>query len=138
MSELIDTSALVLGVRDDRVRGWLADAVAKDDVVLCDIVALEYLMGARNEEDYARTELALAGFRWVDTEPEDWRQARDVHRSLAASGPGLQRSIRIPDLLIASIAKRAGLPIVHYDEDYDRIAAITGQPTRWVLPRGTV
>ena len=77
MSELIDTSALVLGVRDDRVRGWLAAAVAKDDVVLCDIVALEYLMGARNEEDYARTELALAGFRWVDTEPEDWRQARD-------------------------------------------------------------
>jgi hypothetical protein len=27
--------------------------------------------------------------------------------------------------------------VAHYDEDYDRIAAITGQPTRWVLPRGT-
>ena len=29
------------------------------------------------------------------------------------------------------------LTLVHYDEDYDRISAITGQPTRWVTPRGT-
>jgi hypothetical protein len=34
------------------------------------------------------------------------------------------------------VAEREGLPIVHYDADYDRIAAITGQATRWVVPRG--
>jgi hypothetical protein len=28
--------------------------------------------------------------------------------------------------------------VLHYDEDYDRIAAITGQPTRWVAPRGSI
>jgi predicted nucleic acid-binding protein len=136
VSELIDTSALVLGVRDERVRPWLADEVAKDDVVLCDVVALEYLMGARSMDDYARLELALGGFRWVETLPADWRRARDVHRVLAGQGAGHQRSVRIPDLLIAAIGEREGLPIAHYDEDYDRIAAITGQPTRWVLPRG--
>jgi hypothetical protein len=26
----------------------------------------------------------------------------------------------------------------HYDADYDLIAEITGQPTQWVVPRGTV
>ena len=46
------------------------------------------------------------------------------------------RSVRIPDLLIAAIEQQAGLPVVHFDEDYDRIAAITGQPTRSVAPRG--
>ena len=138
MSELIDTSALILGVRDERVRGWLADAVAKDEIVLCDIVALEYLMGARTTDDYARTELALAGFQWVETVPDDWRRARDVHRALAGTGGGLQRSVRIPDLLIAAIGQRVGLPVAHYDQDYDRIASITGQPARWVLPRGSV
>jgi hypothetical protein len=136
VSELIDTSALVLGVRDERVRPWLADAVAKDEVVLCDVVGLEYLMGARSIDDYARLELALGGFRWVETLPADWRRARDVHRGLAGQGAGHQRSVRIPDLLIAAIGEREGLPIAHYDEDYDRIAAITGQPTRWVFPRG--
>jgi predicted nucleic acid-binding protein len=137
VTELIDTSALVLGVRDVRVRGWLTDAVAKDLLVLCDMVALEYLMGARTADDYARLELALSGFRWVETVPTDWRRAREVHRSLAAQGPGHQRSVRIPDLLIAAVGERAGIPLAHYDEDYDRIGAITGQPTRWVLPRGT-
>jgi hypothetical protein len=27
--------------------------------------------------------------------------------------------------------------LVHYDEDYDRIGALTGQPIRWIVPRGT-
>ena len=137
MSELVDTSALILGTRDERVRPWLIDAVAKDDVILCDIVALEFLMRARTADDYARLELALAGFRWAETVPADWRRAREVHRALAGQGAGHQRSVRIPDLLIAAIGEREGLSVAHYDEDYDRIAAITGQPTRWVLPRGT-
>jgi hypothetical protein len=136
VNELIDTSALILGTRDPAVRGWLADAIAKDQLVLCDVVALEYLMGARTAADYARLELALGGFRWVDTEPADWKRAREIHRALAGQGAGHQRSVRIPDLLIAAIGERTDLPIAHYDEDYERIASITGQPTRWVLPRG--
>jgi predicted nucleic acid-binding protein len=137
MSELVDTSALILGVRDARVRPWLADAVAKDELVLCDVVGLEYLMGARSLADYARLESALGGFRWEETLPADWRRTREVHRALAGQGPGHQRSVRIPDLLIAAIGERVGLAVAHYDEDYDRIAAITGQPTRWVIPRGS-
>jgi hypothetical protein len=27
--------------------------------------------------------------------------------------------------------------VLHYDGDYDMIAAITGQPTAWVVPAGT-
>lgn len=41
------------------------------------------------------------------------------------------------DLLIAA-AEAAGVTLLHYDEDYDRIAAVTGQPTRWIAPRGSV
>ena len=137
MIELVDTSALVLGVRDARARAWLADAVAKDEVMLCDMVALEYLMGARTADDYARLELALGAFRCVQTVPADWRRAREIHRGLAGQGAGHQRSIRSPDLLIAAVGERSGVPVAHYDEDYDRIAAVTGQPTRWVLPRGS-
>jgi hypothetical protein len=28
--------------------------------------------------------------------------------------------------------------VLHYDEDYDRIAAITGQEVRWLAPRGSL
>ena len=35
MSELVDTSALILGTRDERVRPWLIDAVARMIVSPC-------------------------------------------------------------------------------------------------------
>ena len=40
----------------------------------------------------------------------------------------------VRDLLIAAAAESAGVPVLHCDADFDRIAAITGQPTRWALP----
>ena len=135
--ELIDTSALILGARDPRLRDWFADALRLDALAICDIVALEYVMGARNTADYERLMTALAGFTTIATEPADWARAREAHRRLAERGHGEQRSFRIPDLIIAAVAERSGLAVLHYDEDYDRIAAITGQATRWVLPRAS-
>ncbi len=46
--------------------------------------------------------------------------------------------VPLPDLMVAGCAESAGLAVLHYDADYDRIAEATGQPTRWVLPRGSV
>jgi predicted nucleic acid-binding protein len=46
--------------------------------------------------------------------------------------------VKHPDLLIAAAAEAAEIPVVHYDADYDRIARITGQPTRWLAPQGTL
>ena len=57
---------------------------------------------------------------------------------LAARGPLHHRQVKIPDLLIAAVAARNGLTVVHYDRDYEIIASVTGQPTRWAAPRGTV
>jgi predicted nucleic acid-binding protein len=49
-----------------------------------------------------------------------------------------QRGAKIADLLIAAAAEAAGLVVLHYDHDFDLIAEITGQPTEWILPAGTV
>jgi predicted nucleic acid-binding protein len=136
--ELADTSALILAHREPAIGRPLQVAIARDEIAICDIVELEYLMGARNATDYAAMEAAFAGFRRLPIEGEDWARVRDVHRALAKTGRGHQRSVRLPDLIIAAVAERHGMGIVHYDEDYDRIAAITGQPTRWVAPRGSV
>jgi predicted nucleic acid-binding protein len=134
--ELFDTSALILAAREPRAGRILADALAADEVALSEPVLLEYLNGARNAAEYGRIETALRAARLVETTPADWQRALAVHRELAGSGPGHQRSVRLPDLIIAAAAEREGLPIVHYDADYDRIAAITGQASRWVVPRG--
>jgi predicted nucleic acid-binding protein len=136
--ELFDTSALILAARDPTVGRILAEAVAADEVALSEPILLEYLNGARNLEEYGRFDRGLRAARVVRTTAEDWDRALEVHRALAASGPGHQRSVRLAYLIIAAAAERHGLPIVHYDEDYERIAAVTSQPTRWVAPRGSI
>ena len=47
------------------------------------------------------------------------------------------RSVSIPDLFVAATAERFSLAVLHYDGDYDRIAAITGQHTEWIVPAGS-
>ena len=44
----------------------------------------------------------------------------------------------MPDLIIAATAELAGPTVLHYDEDYERIAKITGQPVEWVVPKGSL
>ena len=48
------------------------------------------------------------------------------------------RAVGFPDLLIAAVAEREQVTLLHYDSDYDLIAQVTTQPMQWVVPRGTV
>jgi len=41
-------------------------------------------------------------------------------------------------MLVAAAAETAGVTVLHYDEDFDTIAAVTGQATRWIAPRGSL
>jgi predicted nucleic acid-binding protein len=43
----------------------------------------------------------------------------------------------IPDLMLAAIAQASSAVVLHYDSDYERIAALTGQAQEWVVPRGS-
>ena len=48
------------------------------------------------------------------------------------------RSVGLPDLLIAAVAERERVTVLHYDSDHELIAQVTGEPMQWVVPRGTV
>jgi hypothetical protein len=132
--EVWDTSALILAARDPRVAAVLGEALAADEVAITEPILLEYLNGARNAAEYDRFDEALRAARVLTTTPDDWQRALTVHRALAASGPGHQRSVRLVDLVVAAAAERHGYAIAHCDHDYERVAGITGQPTRWVGP----
>ncbi|MBW3601585.1 MAG: hypothetical protein KY434_02660 [Actinobacteria bacterium] len=63
-------------------------------------------------------------------------RARWIQAELVARGR--HRAVAIPDLLVAAVADVEGLTVLHYDRDFDVIAGVTGQPTEWVVPAGTV
>lgn len=117
---------------------WFGAALEDGRIAVCDMVVMELLWSARHIDDFQAIETALTSCPWVKVEPVDWDEARRVFRELAARGPLHHRQVKIPDLLIAAAAARGGLTVVHYDEDYDVIASVTGQATRWAAPRGSL
>lgn len=135
MNEVWDTSAVILATREPTLRGAWREAMADDEVAVTDAIVLEFLNGARTLAEYDRVAAGLEAVRRLPTLPADWTRALEVHRQLAAQGPGHQRAVRLVDLLVAAGAERAGLTIVHVDRDYERIAGLTGQPVRWLGPR---
>jgi len=63
-------------------------------------------------------------------------RARDVQVRMAARGH--HRAAGVIDLLTAAVAEHHGAVILHYDADFEHIAATTGQPQAWIVPRGTL
>jgi predicted nucleic acid-binding protein len=68
-----------------------------------------------------------------------------VHSFLRPRGwHHLPRSQRRPspntpaDLSIGCTAETAGVPLVHYDRDYERIADVSTLEHHWLLPNGTL
>jgi len=93
------------------------------------------LYSARSKTDAEIIREGLSGFDWLYTPDEVWDRALEVQQLLI--GAGTWRAVSLPDLLIAATAERHGVSVLHYDADYDLISAVTHQPTRWVVPRGS-
>jgi predicted nucleic acid-binding protein len=116
----------------------LADLFAADEVAIAEPVRLEVLFSARSAQEYDAVSRELDGLRQVPCGNQELRRALEVQRLLAHKAGLHHRSVKIPDLLIAATAELADLAVLHYDEDYERVGALTGQPTRWIAERGSI
>jgi predicted nucleic acid-binding protein len=140
LTELADTSAWVWSRRSayPELRDAFDAALVAGELATCDMVRLELLYSARDRGEFAELRGELAVLPDCPIGKQQWERALSVYEQLSARGGLHQRSVKHPDLLIAMAAEAAGVAVLHYDEDYDRIAEITGQPTRWLAPAGTV
>lgn len=106
-------------------------------IATCGALEVEALYSARNAEEHSRLRAQRAAiFTYLNTEEDDWQRALDVQNQLALKAQ--HRGPKVPDLLIAAVAERNRLTLVHYDSDFDRIKDITGQAIEWVVPRGSI
>lgn len=133
---LADTSIYVLQARHPEVRRRFERLLLEGRLACCQMVALEYLNNAPDPAGYEVLWKAMTSQRWLDVSTTAMNRAMEVHRDLAEVSQ--HRHFRLPDLIIAATAEMAGATVMHYDADYDRISAITGQPTEWVAPRGSL
>lgn len=114
------------------------DALVERAVATCDMVRLELLYSARGASDFHALRGELGAVPDCPIGKSVWERALEVYGKLAETGALHHRAVKHPDLLIAAAAEASGLPVLHYDEDYDRIAGITGQDVRWLAPRGSL
>jgi predicted nucleic acid-binding protein len=134
LTHLLDTSVLTRIGRSG-VRVEIEPRAERGELARAGISDVEIGYSARSAEEWDQLAEALDLFELVETTGEHVRRARQVQRLLAAKH---QRGRKVPDLLIAAAAELSGLTILHYDADFDRIAAITGQPSEWVVPAGSI
>lgn len=131
---LVDTSVLGRAHQDEV--GTRLEALARNGRLwTCRLIDLEVVYGsrARDVADIIEERRALPSAP-IDGSVMD--RALEVAGGLARSGQ--HRGAKPVDLVIAAAAEAAGLSVLHYDSDYDRIAAVTNQPTEWIAPAGTL
>ncbi|MBP8537608.1 PIN domain nuclease [Streptomyces sp. MK37H] len=131
---LIDTSAFH---RLHRKSGNDWDgAVAAGRVHLCDYTRLEVLYSARSVRHGNDLRVQLDQFPWVPLPDQAADRAAMVQMLMLRRGT--HRSAGPVDLLTAAVAELSGLTLLHYDRDFDTLAEITEQPTRWIADPGSL
>ncbi len=133
---LVDTSVLAR-VAVPAVSLALTPRLQSGLVGVCLATELEVGYSAQSTAHYAKQRASLLGQLLAVPMPFRAEQrAREVQAELVARGH--HRSAGVADLMVAAIAEIEGLTVLHYDTDFDTIAAVTGQRVEWIVPRGSL
>lgn len=117
---LIDSSAWIEFLRDTGSASCLeVDRLLAKQVAVTDPIVMEVLAGARDDQHLQALQGLLGRAVLVPTISSDYVTAASLHRSCRAQGETVRRLV---DCLIASVAIRAGLMLLHHDADFDAIA----------------
>ena len=135
---LLDNSAWArLAKLPPQRAGEIADALEAGRIATCLPFLLEAGYSARDAGDHAGLLDALTALPRVPIHPDVEARALDAQAQLARAGHH-----RLPpvDLLIAAAADRHALGVLHYDHDYDLIAARSDLrfDSVWIAPRGSL
>jgi predicted nucleic acid-binding protein len=103
---------------------WLGKHVRAGGVIaVTDIVYTEILRGARTDAEVAAIKLGIQRAEILRlSEIADFEHAADLYRRARSAGKTVRN---ISDCMIAAVCIREGVPILHDDADFDRIADVS-------------
>lgn len=131
---LADTSAFTR-LAKPHVAAAIAPLIAEGQIALCTPVAFELGFSARNRAHHDAIMSRIDAFDSAPTTEGDQQRALELQQLLADRSQ--HRALSLVDALVASVAETRQLTLLHYDADFDLVAAITGQPTQWIVEPGT-
>lgn len=134
--ELADTSAWTNRERSAELDDDFSNRIIAGEIATCPMVVMELLWTTQNVDEFREFRADLRALPQAPINEDVWERAVDVWQELA--GQGRQRQVKIPDLLIAAAAERAGFGLCHYDADFDAIAEVTRQEVRAIAALGSL
>jgi predicted nucleic acid-binding protein len=132
---LIDKSAFAR-IHIGAIRAHLDPLILDGKIATTGVAMIEVLYSARGVADYRLQRKLLNAMPRVGLSEAIVERALIVQQSMAERGT--QRSASVADLLLAAVAEANDLTLLHYDADFDLIADVTGQPSEWVVPAGSI
>lgn len=133
---LVDTSAAAR-MEQQQVAARLVPLIGAGLVGTCAALDYEALFSARTPQEYEQVRADRRdAYEYLPTLDEDWQRVVEVQGVLASTSR--LRAVGLPDFLVAAVAEREAVTVVHYDADFDVVGEITGQEMMWVVPRGSV
>jgi len=129
---LVDTSAWIEFLRDTGSPTCEAvDRLLAQDIAICDAVRMEILAGARDDAHLQLLRGLLARATVLSTDAADYETAAALHRACRRQGATVRKLI---DCLIAAVAIRAHVAVLHTDADFQVLARHTALQVHDVTP----
>jgi predicted nucleic acid-binding protein len=105
-------------------------------IARCAMTDLEYGFSASNRGEWVERQSLLSdGYASVNVESDDFQVALKLQSDLADAG---LKGRKPADLLVAAVALRLGLTVLHYDHDFKHIAFVSALQHEWIVPHGTI
>ena len=94
-----------------------------EPIALTDVILTEVLQGLRSDREAALVERHLRAFPILRLQDlDDFVLAARLYRAARRAGVTIRKTL---DCLIAAPCVRTGAPLLHADEDFDRLATCT-------------
>jgi predicted nucleic acid-binding protein len=118
---LIDTSAWIVSFKKaghEKLKQKIIDALGSASALTTNIIVLEVLQGCRDRKEYEKMKSYLEALELLTVNDAVWDAAYEAGYALRKAG------ITVPtvDIIIASLAKVYGCPLLHHDGHFKLIA----------------
>ncbi|NQZ56915.1 MAG: PIN domain-containing protein [Lentisphaeraceae bacterium] len=90
----------------------------RDDIAICGVILAEVLQGVKSDKEYKLIKDNFTNLSFIEMPRDTYLFSSEIYRKLRKKGLTVRKPI---DCMIASVAIKNNIPLLHNDRDFDPI-----------------